>query len=79
MPADTTIGAECVVHGSPEASAFSSTQVVIVVVVAMILAAVLVSFGHPVSDVLQVIGGVMLTSAVFATQGSGPIAVSGRM
>lgn len=65
MAAGRTSHLECVVHGARETPESPSTQVVVIVVIAMTLAAVLVVLGHPVADVLQMFGGMAVISTLF--------------
>ncbi|SMF70820.1 hypothetical protein SAMN02745830_05401 [Streptomyces sp. Amel2xC10] len=70
MSKNVTPGSACIIHGSPEVPSYPSTQVVIVVVVAMALATTLVALGHPVAEALQVVGGSAVVLAVSMARGS---------
>jgi hypothetical protein len=65
MAADKTSHLECVVHGADGTPEFPSTQVVVIVVIAMTLATVLVALGRPEADVLQMFGGMAVISVLF--------------
>lgn len=77
MTAGRTSRLECVVHGARATPESPSTQVVVIVVIAMTLATVQVVLGHPVADVLQMFGGMAAISTLFRA-GTPDLVVSAR-